>query len=61
MPKDQPVKSLVHKNLTIEGFSRAAVQTYLTAAELDRDHMLYPWEVRRTADAWDQALWDRQA
>lgn len=39
---------------------RAAVQTYLTATELDRDHVLYPWEVRRTADAWELALWDRR-
>jgi ribonuclease Z len=31
---DQPVRSLVHKNLTIEGFSRAAVQTYWRIPEL---------------------------
>ena len=28
MLTDQPVRTLVHKNLTVEGFSRAAVQTY---------------------------------
>jgi ribonuclease Z len=28
MLKDQPVNSITHKNITIEGFSRAAVQTY---------------------------------
>jgi ribonuclease Z len=31
---DQPVRSLVHKNLTIEGYSRAAVQTYWRVPEL---------------------------
>jgi ribonuclease Z len=31
---DQPVRSLVHKNLTIEGFSRAAVQTYWRVPEM---------------------------
>jgi len=34
MPKDQPIKTLVHNNLTIEGFSRAAVQTYWRLPEL---------------------------
>lgn len=29
-----PVKSIVHKNLTIEGYSRAAVQTYWRVPEL---------------------------
>jgi ribonuclease Z len=31
---DQPVRSLVHKNVTIEGYSRAAVQTYWRIPEL---------------------------
>ena len=31
---DQPVRTLVHNNLTIEGFSRAAVQTYWRIPEL---------------------------
>lgn len=34
MLADQPVGTLVHKNLTIEGFSRAAVQTYWRVPEL---------------------------
>ena len=34
MPKDQPVIALAHKDLTIEGFSRAAVQTYWRVPEL---------------------------
>lgn len=34
MLTDQPVRTLVHKNLTIEGFSRAAVQTYWRIPEL---------------------------
>ncbi|MHC4406095.1 MAG: MBL fold metallo-hydrolase [Planctomycetota bacterium] len=31
---DQPVRSLTHKSITIEGFSRAAVQTYWRIPEL---------------------------
>lgn len=34
MLTDQPVRTLVHKNLTIEGFSRAAVQSYWRIPEL---------------------------
>jgi len=34
MFKDQPVKSVGHKNITIEGYSRAAVQTYWRVPEL---------------------------
>lgn len=34
MLTDQPVRTLVHKNLTVEGFSRAAVQTYWRIPEL---------------------------
>jgi ribonuclease Z len=32
--RDHPVKRLTHKNLTIEGYSRAAVQTYWRVPEL---------------------------
>lgn len=34
MLKNLPVKSIVHKGLTIEGYSRAAVQSYWRVAEL---------------------------
>jgi ribonuclease Z len=34
MFKDQPVKTLAHKTLSIEGYSRAAVQTYWRIPEL---------------------------
>jgi ribonuclease Z len=34
MLKNMPVKTLVHKDLTIEGYSRAAVQTYWRIPEL---------------------------
>jgi ribonuclease Z len=34
MPHDQPILTLSHKNLTIEGFSRAAMQTYWRIPEL---------------------------
>ena len=34
MLTDQPVRTLVHNNLTVEGFSRAAVQTYWRIPEL---------------------------
>lgn len=34
MLQDQPVRTLAHKDLTIEGFSRAAVQTYWRVPEL---------------------------
>jgi ribonuclease Z len=32
--KDQPVKRLAHKSITVEGYSRAAVQTYWRIPEL---------------------------
>ncbi len=34
MINNQPVKTLIHKELTIEGYSRAAVQTYWRVPEL---------------------------
>ena len=34
MVNNLPVKTLVHKELTIEGYSRAAVQTYWRVPEL---------------------------
>ncbi len=47
---DQPVRSLVHKNLTIEGFSRAAVQTYWRIPELKMGFDLgaQPWSFMGT-------------
>ncbi|MGQ9574885.1 MAG: MBL fold metallo-hydrolase [Thermoguttaceae bacterium] len=32
--KDQPIKTLIHKSISIEGYSRAAVQTYWRIPEL---------------------------
>lgn len=42
---DQPVRKLVHEGLTIEGFSRAAVQTYWRIAEwkVGFDLGSHPW------------------
>ena len=50
MPKDQPVKTLVHKDITIEGFSRAAVQTYWRVPELKLGFDLgaQPWSFMGT-------------
>lgn len=47
---DLPVRSLVHKNLTIEGFSRAAVQTYWRIPELKigLDLGAQPWSFMGT-------------
>ena len=47
---DQPVRTLVHKNLTIEGFSRAAVQTYWRIPELKLGFDLgaQPWSFMGT-------------
>ena len=41
-----PVKQLVHRDMTIEGYSRAAVQTYWRIAELKLGFDLgaQPWE-----------------
>jgi ribonuclease Z len=45
-----PVRSLVHKNLTIEGYSRAAVQTYWRVPELKLGFDLgaQPWSFMTT-------------
>ncbi len=45
MLKDQPIHSLTHKNLTIEGYSRAAVQTYWRIPEykIGFDLGAQPW------------------
>jgi ribonuclease Z len=45
-----PIKSLVHKGLTIEGYSRAAVQTYWRIPELKVGFDLgaHPWEFMGT-------------
>ncbi len=45
-----PVRTLIHKNLTIEGYSRAAVQTYWRIPELKLgfDLGLQPWAFMAT-------------
>src|SRR3982750_2451992 len=45
-----PVRSLLHKNLTIEGYSRAAVQTYWRVPELKLgfDLGVQPWSFMAT-------------
>jgi ribonuclease Z len=45
MFKDQPVNSITHKNITIEGYSRAAVQTYWRIPEfkIGFDLGAQPW------------------
>src|SRR6185437_7855344 len=45
-----PVRSLVHKNLTVEGYSRAAVQTYWRVPELKLGFDLgaQPWAFMAT-------------
>jgi len=50
MLKNLPVKSIVHKGLTIEGYSRAAVQTYWRIAEmkLGFDLGAHPWDFMGT-------------
>lgn len=50
MPKNAPIKSLVHKGLTVEGYSRAAVQTYWRIPELKLGFDLgaQPWEFMGT-------------
>ena len=43
-----PVRTLVHKGLSIEGYSRAAVQTYWRVPELKLARPLYEvWDGRR--------------
>ncbi len=51
MIRNAPVKSLVHKALTIEGYSRAAVQTYWRIPELKIGFDLgaQPWDFMGTA------------
>ena len=51
MIHNMPVKSLVHKDLTIEGYSRAAVQTYWRIPELKIGFDLggQPWSFMATA------------
>ena len=53
MPKNAPIKTLVHRGLTIEGYSRAAVQTYWRIPEfkLGFDLGAQPWEFMGTP-AW---------
>ena len=48
--KNLPVKSITHGNLTIEGFSRAAVQTYWRIPELKLGFDLgaHPWDFMGT-------------
>lgn len=50
MVNNLPVKTLVHKNLTIEGYSRAAVQTYWRIPELKIGFDLgaHPWAFMST-------------
>jgi ribonuclease Z len=51
MLKNLPVKQLVHEGLTIEGYSRAAVQTYWRVPELKLGFDLgaQPWDFMGTA------------
>lgn len=51
MVHNVPVKTLVHKDLTIEGYSRAAVQTYWRIPELKIGFDLgaHPWAFMSTA------------
>jgi ribonuclease Z len=50
MPKNAPIKTLVHRNLTIEGYSRAAVQTYWRVQEwkIGFDLGAQPWDFMGT-------------
>jgi ribonuclease Z len=50
MPKNAPIKTLVHRGLTIEGYSRAAVQTYWRIPEFKLGFDLggQPWEFMGT-------------
>ncbi len=53
MPNNMPVKTMVHNGLTIEGYSRAAVQTYWRIPELKLGFDLgaQPWSFMGT-DTW---------
>ena len=50
MVDNSPVKTLVHKGLTIEGYSRAAVQTYWRVLEMKLGFDLggQPWSFMST-------------
>ncbi len=50
MPKNAPIRTLVYRGLTIEGYSRAAVQTYWRIPEfkLGFDLGAQPWEFMGT-------------
>ncbi len=50
MPNNAPIKRLVHDGLTVEGYSRAAVQTYWRIPELKLGFDLgaQPWEFMGT-------------
>lgn len=50
IPENLPVKSLVHRDLTIEGYSRAAVQTYwrLPEFKIGFDLGAQPWSFMGT-------------
>lgn len=50
MPQNAPVKSVVHAGLTIQGYSRAAVQSYWRIPELKLGFDLgaHPWEFMGT-------------
>ena len=50
MINNLPVKTLVHKNITIEGYSRAAVQTYWRVPEMNLgfDFGAQPWSFMGT-------------
>lgn len=51
MIQNMPVKTLVHKDLTVEGYSRAAVQTYWRVPEfkIGFDLGAQPWSFMSTA------------
>ena len=51
MPKNAPIKRLVHSGLTVEGYSRAAVQTYWRIQELKLGFDLgaQPWDFMGTS------------
>ncbi len=53
MPKNAPIRTLVYQDLTIEGYSRAAVQTYWRIPEykIGFDLGAQPWEFMGTP-AW---------
>lgn len=50
MPQNAPIKTLVHRGLTIEGYSRAAVQTYWRVPEwkIGFDLGAQPWDFMGT-------------